>query len=147
LNTKVLDQLRAASAGNSDFFSAALLNPDKQPTVPGLSNLLDTLVTANTLPKPSDDDKLTYTAALLKCTQDVINDLFKSKDPGTGPVAIAQISDSFGRKNKYVGLYQLLKAVWKQNDALHLEKLRAAFDTNADDLAGQVAAKVTATKK
>jgi hypothetical protein len=61
--------------------------------------------------------------------------------------SIAQINDSFGRNDKYVVFYQLVRAVWKQDDAGHLEKLRAAFDTNADDLASQVAAKVMATNK
>ena len=151
VDKKVLDELDAASAGNDYLFRAALGNPGKQPTVPGLPDFLDTLAKANTLPKPSDDDKLNYTAALLNCTQDVINDLFAFRagpvpGPISGPIAVAQINDSFGRNDKYVAFYQLLRAVWDQNDARHLEKLRAAFDTNAEDLAKQVTAKIKPAK-
>ena len=151
VDKKVLVELDAASANNEDLFRAALGNPEKEPTVTGLPDFLDTLAKANTLPKPSDDDKLNYTAALLNCTQDVINDLLEFRagpipGPISGPIALAQINDSFGRNNKYLAFYQLLRAVWDQNDAKHLEKLRAAFDTNADDLAKQVAAKIKPAK-
>jgi hypothetical protein len=143
---KMLVELNRASAGDEDLFRAALGNPDAygQPTVQGLPDFLDTLTKANTLPKPTDDNKQNYRAALLVCTQDIVNDLF---DTGPGKLALARINESFGRKDKYVALYQLLDAVWQQNDAWHLEKLRAAFDLSADDLGKQIAAKISASKE
>jgi inactivated superfamily I helicase len=79
----------------------------------------------------------------MACTQDIVNDLFAAP---SGPLELAMINDSLVRKNKYVALYQLLDAVWKQNDAEHLEKIRAAFDVDADDLANEISSKINPAK-
>jgi hypothetical protein len=144
-NQRVFVELTAASPGNDYLFRAAMGDFDQhgQPTVQGLPDLLDSLAKANTLPKPSDENKTSYKIALSACTQDIVNDLFATP---SGPLVVARINDSFARKNKYVALYQLLDAVWQQNDAQHIEKLRAAFDANADDLANQVGLKINSAK-
>jgi hypothetical protein len=149
VNNKVLDRLKKGSSGDDDvLYRAALGEPDRsgRPTVEGQPDFLDTLAKANNLPKPKDDeDKLNYKAALFICTQDIVNDLFDAKS-GKGKLALPQINQSFEQKDQYAALYQLLDAVWQENDAKHLEKLRAAFAENADDLAKQIAAKISAPK-
>lgn len=151
VNQEVFVKLTAASPTNVSLFRAAMGEFDAYgPTAQGLPDLLDTLAKTNTLPKPSDENKANFKIALLACTQNIIDDLYEYREPSnpqrSGPSALARINDSFAKKNNYVGLYQLLDAVWRQNDARHLEKLRAAFDTNAEDLASQVAAKIKSPK-
>ncbi|MFZ0797622.1 MAG: hypothetical protein WCA13_00035 [Terriglobales bacterium] len=148
LNRKVLERLtKGSSPADNDLYRAALgdLDDSVQSAVQGSPDFLDTVAKANRRGTVDDSEKVKYQIKLFACTQNVINDLF-----ATGKSAIVRINDSFVRKNNYVALYQLLDAVWKQqglaDDKLHLEKLRAAFDTNADLLAKQVAAKVTAAK-
>lgn len=124
------------------LYAAALGDPDANgPRVQGLPDFLDTLAKANTLKnkKPDDEDKL------FDSTKGIVNKMFNSG--GSGKLALVQISESFGLKNNYLGLYQLLAAAWERNhDKTDLEKLRAAFEMNTDKLAKQVAAKITATK-
>jgi hypothetical protein len=124
------------------LYAAALGDPDANgPRVQGLPDFLDTLAKANTLKKkkPDDEDKL------FDSTKGIVDKLFYSS--GSGKLALVQISESFGLKNNYLGLYQLLAAAWGQNhDKTDLEKLRAAFEMNTDKLAKQVAAKITAAK-
>jgi len=150
LNKKVHEQLTKGSAADKDLYRAALgyLDDSGQSAVQGLPDFLDTLAKANTRGTIEDSDKVKYQIKLFACTQYVVDHLFGTEG---GKSAIAGINESFNRKNNYVALYQLLDAVWGQPqgsvyDELHLEKLRAAFDTNADLLAKQVAAKVTAAK-
>jgi len=149
VNEKVLAKLTAASPDHESLFRAAMgdVGRNGQPRTQGNPDLLDTLAKASTL-KPKDEDKPNYKVALFVCTQDIIDDLYKDNVPSdrAGPLALARINDSFVRKNNYLALSQLLHAVWRQNDAQHLEKVRAAFALNADDLASQVAAKIKPAK-
>jgi hypothetical protein len=151
VNEKVLAKLHDASPENDELFFAALGNPNEygQPTVQGLPDFVDILSKANTRGKVEEKDEIDYHHQLFSCTEFVIDQLFKI---GTGgKSAIVKINDAFTQKNNYVALYELLHTVWEQNgeafDADHLEKLRAAFATSVDDLAKQVAAKVTPASK
>lgn len=150
LNLEVLSELKLGGRNNEDLedlYRAAMGVPDRdgRPTVQGLPNFLDILAKANTLKKkPADED------GLFASTQTIIDAIF-----GTGPgkLGLVKINDSFGRKENYVALFQLLDAYPKPNDecdqncANDLEKLRAAFEMNTDRLAKQVAAKITASKE
>jgi len=122
-------------------YAAAMGDPDANgPRVQGLPDFLDTLAKANTLKKkkPDDEDKL------FDSTKDIVDEMFNSG--GSGKLALVRINESFGLKNNYLGLYQLLAAAWLDHDETDLEKLRAAFEMNTDKLAKQVAAKITAAK-
>jgi hypothetical protein len=85
---------------------------------------------------------------LFKCTQSMINDIFKaapSEDiQHSGPIVLAGISSSFVKKNPHLALRQLLDAyVGLAKTAPEigpLDKFRAAFEMDADKLASQVAA-------
>jgi hypothetical protein len=110
------------------------------PRVQGLPNFLDMLAKANTLKKKKPDDE----DGLFVSTKAIIEGIFKS---GRGKLALVRINASFGRKDNYVALYQLLEAGWQKHDAGDLEKLRAAFEMNTELLAKQVAAKITAAKE
>jgi DNA-binding protein YbaB len=134
-----LDALVAGDPADKDLFVAAF----------GLAGFLDALAKANTLKmdKSRDEDKL------FGSTEKLICKIFVS---GSGKLKLVKINESFSRKDNNVALYQLLSAYpgWdddgsdaaKQLYAKDLEKLRAAFEMNADRLASQIAAKIaTAT--
>lgn len=146
VNQKLLAALDAASPTNDDLFRAALGNPDEygEPRAQGLPDLVDTLSKASTRGKVEAKNEIKYRIKLFSCTKFVIDQLFTTDG---GKRNLAEINDVFTQKNNYVALYKLLSAVWEQNgaafDADHLEKLRAAFAISVDDLAKQVAAKIT----
>jgi hypothetical protein len=149
-NRNVLAALHDASPQNDDLFRAALGNPDKygEPRVQGLPDFVDTISKAGRRGTVDEKDKVKYQIKLFSCTQFIIDELFKSPK---GKTAIAEVNDAFTQKNNYVALYKLLREVWKRDgepfDADHLEKLRAAFGVSVDNLAKQVAAKITTTSK
>lgn len=143
LSRQVLNELDKGDPYPIDqgLYAAALGDPDANgPAVQGLPGFLDTLAKANTLKKkkPDDEDKL------FNSTKDIVDEIFNSG--GSGKLALVRINESFGLKNNYLGLYQLLAAAWLDHDETDLEKLRAAFEMNTDKLAKQVAAKITAAK-
>lgn len=150
LNKRLLAELDGASPANDDIFRSALGNPDESgaPTTSGLPDLVDTLSKATTRGKVEAKDDIKYRIKLFGCSKFVIDQLFTKQD---GVSELAEINDAFTQKNKYIAMYKLLKAVWKKNgeafDVDHLEKLRAAFGVNVDDLAKQVGAKITAVGK
>lgn len=142
LNLKVLTELKAGDPSKEDLYRAAMGIPDAdgRPTVQGLPSFLDTLAKANTLGKmtPSQEHDL------FNSTQEILDDIYKSEG---GKVALVEIYDSFQKKYTYLALYQLLNAAWKEAGVDDLEKLRAAFATDADGLVKQVATKIAATKE
>lgn len=168
LSEKVLDKLQhGRSPLDQSFLTAAIGDPDTspksnnygQPRAPGLPNFLDLLAKANRIVgdgKSSDggDQKVDpdeQKIRLFKCTKDRIDDIFNAQCDtnglcATGPSALERVNDAFSNKNNYVALYELLNAAWQQSDEQDLEKLRAAFAVDANLLAKQVAAKITAPK-
>jgi|SRR5579872_2047511 hypothetical protein len=143
LSRRVLNELDKGDPYPIDqgLYAAALGDPDANgPRVQGLPNFLDTLAKANTLKKKKTDDE----DKLFDSTKDIVDEIFNSG--GSGKLALVRINESFGLKNSYLGLYQLLAAAWLDHDETDLEKLRAAFEMNTDKLAKQVAAKITAAK-
>jgi hypothetical protein len=120
-------------------YAAALGDPDTTgPRVQGLPDFLDTVAKANRLKKKKPDDE----DGLFNSTKDIVDEIFNSG--ASGKLALVRINQSFGLKNNYLGLYQLLATAWLDHDEADLEKLRAAFEMNADRLAKQVGAKITA---
>jgi hypothetical protein len=143
LSRRVLNELDKGDPYPIDrgLYAAALGDPDANgPRVQGLTDFLDTLARANTLKKKKTDDE----DKLFDSTKDIVDEIFNSG--GSGKLALVRINESFGLKNNYLGLYQLLAAAWLDHDETDLEKLRAAFEMNTDKLAKQVAAKITAAK-
>jgi hypothetical protein len=151
LNQQLLKQLGENPPNPRDpgLYLAALQNPQ--------IDFLDLLAKANTITplekkKPwskQKDDK----DKLFKCTQSMINNIFEAPPPEdvqhSGPIVLAGISSSFAKGNRNLALRQLLDAYPKPNEnasdaekqsyAGNLEKFRAAFEMDADKLAGQVA--------
>jgi hypothetical protein len=160
ISRRVLDELKQGADGiDQDFYAAAMGNPDAAgPTLPALPNFLDMLAKANR-PGDPDADPDQRKMALFQCTKDRIERIFSAECKTaniescvTGPIALARINTSFRQKNNYLALYQLLNAAWQQRDQFHLdqfylEKIRAAFEADADGLAKQVAAKIAAPAK
>jgi hypothetical protein len=157
LGLRVLTALRDGDQYpfDQDVYIAALGNPDANGTrAPGLANFLDILAKANNLSKPIDEsDLFSCSGPTFYCTQELIDEIFDARNvDNTGPLAIAKINESFGRKDNYLALYQLLCAyVQTARDAgetnavnypARLQNLRAAFQINPDRLAKQVAAKI-----
>lgn len=169
VDREVLDELKIGDTSQEGLYLAAMGNPDDygQPRVQGLPNFVDTLAKANrlNLQQSNDEDQLfTCTAALI---ENIFNKKSKTPTPPAentnrhqqktpqkpeedpGPVALARVHDSFSRKDNYLALLQLMNAYQKDaaNYSGDLEKLRAAFEMNADRLALQVAAKITPSGK
>jgi hypothetical protein len=95
-----------------------------------LPNLLDTVLTANTLKKkPEDAD------SLFKSTQGIID---KICDDEQGKIALTEVNDLIGWKNDHAALYDLLQTTWNGSNQVDLEQLRAASAMNADRLARQI---------
>lgn len=152
VNLEVLHELAAGDPSSKDLYRAAMGAPDDsgQPTVQGLPDILETLAKANTLSmkKPEDEDGLFGTVDSL------LDTIFEADH---GKVALIIINHSFGRKDNYVALYQLLNAFprWKEDAddtakdsyVKNLEFFRAAFEMNADRLAKLVASKITSPKE
>jgi hypothetical protein len=150
LNQQLLLLLREFPPDNRDpgLYLEALQNPK--------IDFLDLLAKANTITplekkKPwskQKDDK----NKLFECTQSMINNIFNAVPvrpdniQHSGPIILAEINSSFGKKNYHLALRQLLDAYVAfannvtPNYVRPLEKFRAAFEMDADKLASQVAA-------
>jgi hypothetical protein len=138
LNLEVLSALKEGDPANEDLYRAAMGIPDTdgRPTVQGLPSFLDTLAKANHL---GDMDQ----HVLFSSTEAIIKNIYAR---GPGKLALVKIHDSFTQKYKYLALYQLLRAGRQQGGVEDLEKLRAAFASDAEGLEKQVAAKISGSK-
>jgi hypothetical protein len=159
---RVLEQLEKGDPDSNDraFYTAAMGDPDKNgPKQQGLPKFLDILAKANSLHKQSPKDA----GPVFNSTEALIDEIFTKPATSTpnaqpkqeekfeelaGPVVLTIINDSFTRKDNYVALYQLLAAYPrdKKNYTANLEIFRTAFEMDANSLAKQISAKISAPK-
>jgi hypothetical protein len=154
-----LGELIAGATCNNDLYQAAQGQPDAhgQPDAQGIPAILDMLASANTIntKKPANEAALfKETDERFKQAEALIAEIFKLP---TGKQALAKINASFGRKDNYVALFQLLDAYPtlganasdddKTKYVKNLEILRAAYSLKSDRLASLVAGKVSPAKQ
>ncbi|MFZ0420591.1 MAG: hypothetical protein WAM04_20990 [Candidatus Sulfotelmatobacter sp.] len=133
----------------------ALGQPDDEgQTAAGMANFIDTVAKANTLGikgKTKDEQDLPK-SELFACTSKIVGDVYDSPQ---GLLNIPQINTYYGGGTyaRYLGLILLLENVRAADGtcdddcAERMEKLRAAFELDADRLGSQIAAKVSAPPK
>jgi hypothetical protein len=132
----------------------ALGQPDHTgQTATGMPNFIDMVAKANTLGikgKTKDEQDLPK-SKLFACTEKIVEDIYNSDQ---GPLNVPQINTYYGGDTygRYLGLILLLENIRAADGtcnadcAARMEKLRAAFELDADRLGTQIGAKVSPPK-